>query len=72
MDELIKALQILQKHIDSAFHKKFPTHCGNEILLVMGIDEGAVPYEEVARLKELGFEWNEEYDCWASFRFGAC
>jgi hypothetical protein len=37
----------------------------------MGIEKDEISNEDLARLDALGFFWDEEYDCWASFRFGS-
>jgi hypothetical protein len=39
--------------------------------MIMEVDEADVSALEYKRLEELGFHWSEEYDCWASFRFGS-
>jgi hypothetical protein len=67
MSELIEALQIFLSY-DNVQN---PTHCEHDILLVVGIDEKQPSAQHQKRLDELGFFWSEEYDCWASFRFGS-
>lgn len=67
MKDLIEALQIFSKYTDT----KYPTHCEHDILLIMEIEEDSVTKEDAKLLDELGFFWSEEYDCWASFRFGS-
>lgn len=71
MKDLIEALTILMKYGTDSYS---PTHCEHDVLLVagIGIKEGAVSEEDAKRLDALGFHWNTEYDCWASFRFGSC
>lgn len=67
MKDLIEALQIFSKYTDT----KYPTHCEHDILMIMEVDEDSVTEDEAKRLDELGFFWSEEYECWASFRFGS-
>ena len=71
MDELIEALTILGKYM-SAQKRKYPTHCEHDVLMVCHVPHQAVSDEDEARLKVLGFDWDEQYDCWSSFRFGSC
>lgn len=70
MKDLIEALTILAKYGDSYA----PTHCEHDVFAVAGIKVGkdTVPADDVVRLNALGFHWSDEYDCWASFRFGSC
>lgn len=67
MKDLIEALQIFSKYTDT----KYPTHCEHDVLMIMEVDEDSVTEDEAKRLDELGFFWSEEYECWASFRFGS-
>jgi len=70
MKDLIEALTILMKYGDAYA----PTHCEHDILAVagIGVEQGVVSSEDAKRLDELGFYWDGEYECWASFRFGSC
>ena len=67
MKDLIEALNIFLKYKD-AFS---PTHCEHDVMLVVGIEKDAVSEADVKRLDELGFFWSDEYDGWASFRYGS-
>jgi hypothetical protein len=67
MEKLIQALQIFLKYKNV----KWPTHCEHDILLITEITEDEVSGEDQAQVKELGFHWNTEYDCWASYRYGS-
>jgi hypothetical protein len=67
MSDLIEALTIFRKYADP----HYPTHCEHDIMLVVGIKEDEVTPEDGARLDALGFFWCDEYECWASFRFGS-
>lgn len=67
MKDLIEALQIFSKYAET----KYPTHCEHDVLMIMEVDEDSVTEDEAKRLDGLGFFWSEEYECWASFRFGS-
>lgn len=67
MKELIEALQIFLKYKN----EKWPTHCEHDIMCIVGIDKDEISAEDAKRLDELSFFWNEEYDCWASFKYGS-
>jgi hypothetical protein len=67
MSKLIEALQIFLTYADESY----PTHCSHDVLCIVGIKENQPSAEHQARLKELGFFWSDEFDCWASFRFGS-
>jgi hypothetical protein len=67
MEDLIKALQIFLKYKN----EHFPTHCEHDIMMVGKIPFDMVSDEDKDTLNDLGFNWNTEYDCWASFRFGS-
>ena len=69
MKDLIEALTILMKYGDS----QFPIHCEHDVLIMsgIGVEENAVSVDDAKRLYELGFDWNIEYDCWVSYRFGS-
>lgn len=67
MNNLIKALQIFSKYKDL----KYPTCCEHDILLIMAIEKDEVTIKDALELTELGFFWSDEYDCWASYRFGS-
>lgn len=67
MDNLIEALTIFRKYAN----RKFPTMCAHDILMITGIEEGQPSPEDVSKLEELGFFWDKEFECWASFKFGS-
>lgn len=67
MEHLIEALRIFLKYKN----EQFPTHCGHDWLGIMGITEDEVSADDKARLKELHFRFNSEYDCWGSSFFGS-
>lgn len=70
MKDLIKALQILLKYSNDG---RKPTHCEHDVIYVYsGIEIEKVSPEDIDKLEELGFFWDEDYDCFASFRFGSC
>lgn len=67
MDKLIEALQIFLKYKN----EQWPTHCEHDILMIIGITEDEISEEDKEKLDKLGFSWNSEYDCWASYRYGS-
>lgn len=67
MEKLIQALQIFLKYKNEAW----PTHCEHDILMIMAVSQEEVSSEDTDKLDKLGFFWSEEYDCWASFRYGS-
>jgi len=67
MEDLIKALQIFLKYRN----EKYPTHCEHDVLMIGRILEGDVSDEDKVELDKFGFFWNEEYDCWTSYRYGS-
>ncbi len=68
MKDLIEALTILARY---ASDSRWPTMCEHDVLMVVGVRKDAPDAVEVVRLAELGFRWSDEYDCWASYRFGS-
>lgn len=67
MKKLIEALQIFLKYKN----EEFPTHCEHDILMVTGITEEEISEEDKEILKEFGFFYDGDYNCWASFRYGS-
>lgn len=67
MEKLIQALQIFLKYKNETN----PTHCEHDILMIMAVSQEEVSSEDTDKLDKLGFFWSEEYDCWASFRYGS-
>ena len=71
MNDLIEALQILNKYADQK--DRWPTHCEHDCLYVhAGIDPDEVSEKDIKRLEELGFEEDDDGTCFISFRFGSC
>lgn len=68
MEDLIQALQIFLKYGNP--HN--PTHCEHDVLRVYGIDPKIVSEEDKAKLKELGFKVDHEFEGFYSFRYGSC
>lgn len=65
MQDLIEALTIFSKYVNIPN----PTYCGHEVLMVLCPHE--VEEDDRNRLFELSFTWDEDTDCWSSFRFGS-
>lgn len=68
MKDLIEALTIFAKYQPDTYA---PTHCEHDVMLVAQVSEDEVSAEDRKRLDVLGWHWNGEYACWASFRFGS-
>lgn len=66
MEDLIAALQIFLKY---GADKRNPTHCEHDVLIVRVDDE--ISEEDIKRLSELSFDYNEEYEAYTSYRFGS-
>lgn len=66
MKDLIESLQILIKYQRPTAN---PTHCEHDIMVMMVDDE--VSEEDIDRLDQLGFNWNDEHECYTSYRFGS-
>ena len=70
MKDLIEVLKIL---LEYANDDRRPTHCEHDTLYICsGIQKEQVSEADIARLDELGVFWDEEFDCFMSFRFGSC
>ena len=68
MKDLIEALKIFEKYISDekyptwAEHDEFGVNCP-----INGMSE-----EDIKKLDELGFFWDNEYECFISFKYGSC
>ena len=67
MDTLIEALMIMRRYDNPAV----PTNCTHDMLWV-GVSPGLVSRQDLARLKELHFEPDEDGLGFYSFFFGSC
>lgn len=67
MEDLIEALQILQKYMPADVRN--PTNCEHDEFRVM-VDPSDVSTDDMARLNALGFVPSDE--TMLSFRFGSC
>ncbi len=67
MDKLIQALQIFLKYGNT----EWPTHCEHDVLLIMGYEQDEISEEDKITLRDLGFFWSNEYDCFASYKYGS-
>lgn len=68
MKNLIEALNIFLSHGDI----KYPINCSHEEMAICGYDIYSFSKEEITRLKELGFEYNDEEEYFYSFLYGSC
>ena len=67
MNDLIEALQIFAKYQDHSS----PTICSHDELAIANINITEVSRDDVERLDDLDFLWNEEDAYFYSFRFGS-
>lgn len=71
MADMIEALKIFLKYVDD--DPFAPFNCEHDVLRVYGgPDLADVSDRDVKRLREIGFSWDDEYECWYSYRFGSC
>lgn len=68
ISDLIKALSIFVKYKN----ERCPTHCEHDVMYVCGIEKEEVSEEDLKKLDELGFYWDDEEEYFYSFRFGSC
>jgi len=66
MENLIKALQIFLKY----GNPNYPTHCAYDVLYIK-IDPSLVSAEDKAALVLLGFNEDEDFNCFSSYRYGS-
>ena len=69
MNDLIHALTIFDKYMEPS-EKEYPTICDHDILMVL-CREQLLSDEDMEMVEKLSFSWNDEYDCWTSYRFGS-
>lgn len=70
MDELIEALRLVKPYMTD-YGKNYPTHCEHDVMF-LNVEYGKLPADVVARLDELSFSFDEDYDSLTSFKFGSC
>ncbi len=73
MNDLVEALNIFKKYIkdEDSFEFKRPFHCEHDILIVTAVKMDDVSEEDAEKLDDLGFFKSEEFECFASFKFGS-
>ena len=70
MEDLVEALQIMIKY---GFVSKYPTTCvHDEFHVCVDFDLDIVSEEDIKKLDELGFLWDDEFEHFISYRFGSC
>ena len=67
MKNLIEALQIFLKYEDA----ERPTHCEQHEMWITEVDKADVSQEDMKRLDELGFFWDDSSEGFKSFKFGS-
>jgi hypothetical protein len=70
MDNLIKALTILNKYLDG-YNKKYPTSCEHDVLYVQ-VDYKKISQEDLNELQILGFSPCEDLGNMMSYEYGSC
>ncbi len=68
MKDLIEALKIFEKYIGD---KIYPTWAEHDEFGVC-CDKENMSEEDIKKLDELGFFYNEEYECFVSYKYGSC
>ena len=73
MNDLIEALEIFKKYVPAqdSYEFKNPFHCEHDILMVTAVKMDDVSEEDAQKLDDLGFFKSEEFECFASFKFGS-
>lgn len=67
MEDLIKALQIFLKYRNVSY----PTICVHDVLIITGYSKDEISEEDKIELDKLGFFWMEEFESWASYKYGS-
>lgn len=65
MEDLIAALLTFSKYKN----ERYPTHCEHDNLMILGIGKDELSEDDASKVREPSFNWNDEYDCWTSYRF---
>ena len=73
MKELIEALQIIDKYIETDYSRKYPFSCEHDIIYVTAIDDpGKISQKDLERLDALGFCYEPDvYEYLVSYRYGS-
>lgn len=66
LSNFVEAFQIFLKYGDITY----PTHCEHDVLTVC-VKPTKVSKEDKKRLNELGFNEDEDEDCFRSYRYGS-
>ena len=66
MEDLIKALQIFSKYVDT----DYPTCCEHDVLYVPTVEYAEVSEEDRKELERLGF-FESEFGSFKSYRYGS-
>ena len=69
MEDLIKALTILNKYLDDGYNKNYPTACEHDELIVY-VDPEKISEEDMIELNKLGFIPSDYF--MISYKFGSC
>jgi hypothetical protein len=70
MDDLIKALTILNKYLEG-YEKERPISCEHDVMFVQ-VDYTKISQDDIIELETLGFRPCEDLGNMMSFRYGSC
>lgn len=68
MDDLISALKVFARYQEPT---RWPTNCSHDQLAIVGVARDQMSDEDIAIVEALAFVWDEDEECWVSFRFGS-
>lgn len=68
MKDLIEALQIFYKYTGDINN---PTLCEHNVMIVAYDETVCLNIKDAHRVKELGFFYSTDDECWKSYRFGS-
>jgi hypothetical protein len=67
MKDLIRAFQIFGRYTNS----DYPTSCEHDVMYVY-VEPSRVSLKDMDELQELGFESDNDLECFVSTKFGSC
>lgn len=63
ISQLREGLTILEKYCG----RDDPCVVGHDIIYAGGVEASKMSDEDAKRIDELGWHWDDEFDCWARF-----
>lgn len=67
MKDLIRAFQIFGRYTSS----EYPTSCEHDVMYVY-VEPNKVSLKDINELQDLGFESDNDLECFVSTKFGSC